>query len=186
VGPHRLNLKTRPPWFFQKERSGGILVDLASHQFDQFLFFTGSTKAEVVAAQVGNVHHPEHPGLEDFGDVMVRGDRGTGYIRVDWFTPDGLATWGDGRLLILGTDGYLELRKYIDVGGRPGGDHLLLVDQKSSRYIDCKKEPLPFGERLVDDVVNRTETAMPQQHCYLAMELALRAEKMARKLALSA
>jgi predicted dehydrogenase len=185
VGPHRLNADTRPAWFFQKDRYGGILVDLASHQFDQFLFFTGSTKADIVASQVGNVHHPEYPGLEDFGDVMLRGDKGTGYIRVDWFTPKGLDTWGDARLTVLGTDGYIEVRKNIDLAGRPGADHLLIVDKESTRYIDCKKEPLPFGERLVDDVLHRTETAMPQQHCFLAMELALKAEKVAKKITLA-
>jgi predicted dehydrogenase len=182
VGPHRLNLKTRPPWFFEKERYGGILCDVGSHQFDQFLFFTGSTKAEIVAAQAGNVAHPEHPGLEDFGDVMVRGNGGTGYIRVDWFTPDGLSTWGDARLTILGTDGYIEVRKNADIAGRPGGEHLLLVDKKEARYFDCKHEPLPYGERVIDDVLNRTETAMPQQHCFYATELALKAQKAARKL----
>jgi predicted dehydrogenase len=183
VGPHRLNLKTRPAWFLRKERNGGILCDLASHQFDQFLFLTGSRKGEVVAAQVGNLHHPEQAGLEDFGEVMVRGDGGTGYIRVDWFTPDGLSTWGDGRLLITGTDGYIEVRKNVDIAGRPGGEHLYIVDKKEARYIDCKNEPLPYGERLVDDVIHRTETAMPQAHCFLAMELALRAQKAARRLA---
>jgi predicted dehydrogenase len=181
LGPHRLSPKTRAPWFFEKERYGGILVDVGSHQFDQFLFFTGSTKAEVVAAQVRNVAHPEHPGLEDFGDVMLHGDRGTGYIRVDWFTPDGLASWGDGRLTILGTDGFIEIRKNVDIGGRPGAEHLFIVDKQGTRYLDCKNEPLPFGERLVDDVLNRTETAMPQQHCFAAMELALRAQKAARR-----
>jgi hypothetical protein len=55
---------------------------------------------------------------------MVLGDRGTGYIRVDWYSPDGLGTWGDGRLFILGTEGYIELRKYIDIAGRKGGNHL--------------------------------------------------------------
>jgi predicted dehydrogenase len=182
VGPHRLNAETRPPWFFKRERYGGILVDLASHQFDQFLYFTGSTKADIVASQVGNVNHPQYPELEDFGDVILRGDKGTGYIRVDWFTPKGLATWGDARLTILGTDGYVEVRKNIDLAGRPGADHLLIVDKEGTRYLDCKKEPLPFGERLVDDVLNRTETAMPQAHCFLAMELALKAEKAARKI----
>jgi predicted dehydrogenase len=182
VGPHRLNIKNRPPWFFERARYGGVLCDLASHQFDQFLFLTGSTRAEVVAAQVGNLHHPEHRGLEDFGEVMVRGDRATGYIRVDWFTPDGLSTWGDGRLLIQGTDGHIEVRKNVDLAGRPGGEHLFLVDKKETRYLDCKNEPLPYGERLVDDVINRTETAMPQAHCFLAMELALRAQKSARRL----
>jgi predicted dehydrogenase len=182
LGPHRMNPKTRPAWFFQRERYGGILCDIASHQFDQFLFFTGSTQAEIVASQIGNVHHPEYPELEDFGDVMLRGNGGTGYIRVDWFTPDGLSTWGDGRLTILGSNGFIELRKYVDIGGRAGGDHLFIVDQKETKYIDCRDVPLPYGTRLVDDVLNRTETAMPQAHVFLAMELALTAEKNARRI----
>jgi predicted dehydrogenase len=181
LGPHRMNAGTRPAWFFDPKRFGGILCDIGSHQFDQFLFFTGSTRAEVVAAQVGNVHHAQYPGFQDFGDVMLRGDGGTGYIRVDWFTPDGLNTWGDGRLTILGTDGYIELRKNVDIAGREGGNHLFLVDKKETRYIDCSGEPLPYGTQLVDDVLNRTETAMPQAHCFLATELALKAQKAAQQ-----
>ena len=182
LGPHRMNPSTRPAWFFERERYGGILCDIASHQFDQFLFFTGSTRAEVVASQVGNVHHEEHPGLEDFGDAIVRGDGGSGYVRVDWFTPDGLGTWGDGRLTILGTEGFIEIRKNVDIAGRPGGDHLFLVDQKETRYVDCRDVPLLYGEQLVDDVLHRTETAMPQEHCFRAMELALQAEQSAARL----
>lgn len=181
LGPHRVNPKSRPAWFWEKDKYGGILTDIASHQFDQFLFFTGSTKADVLASQVGNFNHPDHPGLEDFGDAMVRGDGGSGYIRVDWFTPDGLGTWGDGRLTILGTDGFIEIRKNIDLAGRPGGSHLFLVDQKETRYIDCQQVELPYGRRFVDDIVNRTETAMPQAHTFLAMELALLAEKNATR-----
>ena len=182
LGPHRLNAPTRPAWFFEREKYGGILCDIASHQFDQFLFFTGSTKAEVVASQVGNTHHPQYPGLEDFGDVMLRGDKGAGYIRVDWFTPDGLATWGDGRLTVLGSNGFLEIRKNIDLGGaRQGGSHLFLVDGKETRYVDCASTPLPYGTQLVDDVLNRTESAMPQAHCFRAMELALVAQKQAQR-----
>jgi predicted dehydrogenase len=176
LGPHRARLATRPAWFFVREQYGGVLCDLASHQFDQFLFFTGSTKAEVVASQVGNVNHPQYPGFEDFGDAMVRGDEGAGYVRVDWFTPGGLKTWGDGRLTILGTEGFIEIRKNIDIAGRDGGNHLFLVDQKETRYLDCTDVALPYGTRLVDDVLNRTETAMPQAHCFLATELALRAQ----------
>lgn len=181
LGPHRMNPKTRPAWFFERERYGGILCDIASHQFDQFLFFTGSGEADVIASQVANVRHPEHPGLEDFGDVLLRGNGGRGYIRVDWFTPDGLSTWGDGRLTVLGTDGFIEIRKNVDIGGRAGGNHLFLVDQKETRYVDCTGVPLPYGEQLVSDVLNRTETAMPQPHCFLAMELALRAQKNAQR-----
>jgi predicted dehydrogenase len=182
LGPHRMNPKTRPAWFFERERYGGIICDIGSHQFDQFLFFTGSTRAEVVASQVGNFHHPQYPGLEDFGDAMLRGDGGAGYIRIDWFTPDGLPTWGDGRLTILGTDGYIEIRKNADIGGRTGGEHLFLVDQKGVRYIESHDVPLSYGEHLVNDVINRTETAMPQAHCFLATELALQAQKQAQKI----
>jgi predicted dehydrogenase len=181
LGPHRMSVKTRPPWFFERPRYGGILCDIASHQADQFLFFTGSTKAEVLSSQVGNVHYPQYPGFEDFGDMTVRGDRGAGYIRVDWFTPDGLATWGDGRLTILGTEGFIEIRKNVDIGGRPGGSHLFLVDQKETRYVDCQKVALPYGDALVQDVLNRTETAMPQAHCFLATELVLKAQKEAQR-----
>lgn len=185
LGPHRMTPKSRPEWFFHKNRYGGIITDIGSHQFDQFLFFTGSTAAEVVSSQTGNVHYPQYPDFEDFGDVMLRGNNGTGYIRVDWFTPDGLASWGDGRLTILGTDGFIEVRKNIDIAGPAGGNHLYLVNQKETRYIDCNNEPLPFGEMLVNDIVNRTETAMPQAHCLLATELALKAQKNAHTISLT-
>ncbi len=186
LGPHRMAPATRPAWFFEKPRYGGILCDIASHQADQFLYFTGSTRAEVVSAQVGNVHFPQYPNFEDFGDMMVRGDSGAGYIRVDWFTPDGLSTWGDTRLTVLGTDGFIEVRKNVDIAGRPGESHLFLVDQKETRYIDCSKVPLSYGEQLVNDVLNRTETAMTQAHCYLATELVLKAQQLAQRLAFRA
>jgi predicted dehydrogenase len=181
MGPHRLNVKSRPEWFFDKKSYGGIICDIGSHQCEQFLFFTGSKKADVVCSQAGNVHLSQYPGLEDFGDAMVRGDGGTGYFRIDWFTPDGLKSWGDGRLTILGTDGFMELRKNVDIGGREGGNHLFLVDNKETRYIDCSNEILPYGEQFVQDILNRTETAMTQDHCFLATELALKAQRDAAK-----
>jgi predicted dehydrogenase len=182
LGPHRMNIKSRPEWFFDKKRYGGILCDIGSHQGDQFLYFTGSTKAEVVASQVGNVHYSQYPDFEDFGDVILRGNGGTGYIRNDWFTPDGLSSWGDGRLTILGTDGYIEVRKNVDIAGRPGGNHLFLVDNKQTEYMDCSNVELPYGPQLVSDVLHRTETAMTQEHCFLATEIMLKAQKQAQKL----
>jgi predicted dehydrogenase len=182
TGPHRMNPAQRPPWFFERERYGGILCDIGSHQFDQFLYFTNSTKAEIVASQIGNLNHPQYPGLEDFGDVMLRGDHGTAYIRVDWFTPDGLATWGDGRLFVLGTDGYFEIRKNVDIAGRNLGSFLFQVDQKGTHYIECQDVALPYGEQLINDVLDRTDTAMNQEHCFYAMELALKAEKQAQRI----
>ncbi len=186
LGPHRMDVKSRPEWYFDYARSGGIICDIGSHQADQFLYFTGSTKAEVVASQYGNVAHPQYPKFQDFGDLMVRGDGGAGYIRVDWFTPDGLPTWGDGRLTILGTDGFIEVRKNVDIAGRGLESHLFLVDNKETRYIDTKDQPLHYGPRLVADVVNRTETAMPQAHCFLAMEVVLKAQKQAQRVSFKA
>lgn len=184
LGPHRMNASTRPDWFFDKKRFGGIICDIASHQFDQYLFFTNSTKAQVVASQVGNVNHPQYPKFEDFGDAMLRGNGGAGYIRVDWFTPDGLKTWGDGRLTVLGTDGFIEIRKNIDIGGREGGNHLFVVNNKETTYIDSTNVELPYGRQLVDDVLNRTETAMSQEHCFLATELCLKAQKNAQNVSM--
>jgi predicted dehydrogenase len=181
LAPHKISPATRPPWFFERGKYGGILVDLASHHVDQFLFFTGSTRADVVAAQVDNVGHPQWAGLEDFGDVMFKGDRGRGYIRADWFTPAGLPVFGDGRTTILGTEGYIEIRKSADIAGRAGGNHLFLVDRQGAQYVDCRDVPLPYGEQLVNDVVNRTATADDQTRTFLAMELALRAEAAAAR-----
>jgi predicted dehydrogenase len=182
LGPHRMRPQTRPDWFFDPDKAGGILCDIGSHQSDQFLFYTGSREAEVNFAQIGNFNTSEYPGYQDFGDMSVRSPHATGYIRIDWFTPDGLNTWGDGRMFILGTDGYIELRKYTDIAGREGGNHLFLVNQKETKYYNCTNVYMPYGEQLVNDVVNRTETAMTQDHCFLATELALKAQKMAFKI----
>lgn len=184
IAPHRIgniDAGARPEWFWHKQRYGGILTDIGSHQIEQFLYYTKSTKAQVVAAQAGNVGHPQFPEFEDFGDMVATGNGGTGYIRVDWFTPDGLPIWGDGRLFILGTDGYIELRKYIDIAGRSGGNHLFLVNKKGVRFVDCNAVVLPFGPQFVSDILNRTETAQDQEQALLAAELVLTAQKMAAK-----
>jgi predicted dehydrogenase len=182
IGPHQMRPKSRPDWFFDPEKAGGILCDIGSHQCDQFLFYTNSKQAEVSFSQVGNFGNPQYPKYCDFGDMSVRSQHATGYIRIDWFTPDGLGTWGDGRTFILGTEGYIEMRKYIDIAGRKGGNHLFLVNQKETKYFDCSQVYMPYGEQLVSDVVNRTQTAMSQDHCFLATELALTAQKSAFKL----
>jgi predicted dehydrogenase len=181
LGPHALNNNKRAPYFFDRKQYGGILCDIASHQVEQFLFFTGSDDADIVSASVANRAHPNYPGLQDVGDMHIKGPMATGYVRVDWFTPAGLGTWGDGRLTIVGSEGYIELRKYIDIAGRPGKDHLFLVDGKGTRHIDCSDVELPYGRQLIADVRNRTETAMPQARCYKAMELALTAQQMAER-----
>lgn len=182
MGPHRLNEQLRPDWFFDPERYGGILTDIASHQIDQFLFYTGSDTGRIIASTIGNYDHPDRPGLQDFGQLMIASDSATGYIRVDWFTPDGLPTWGDGRLTILGTQGYIELRKYVDIAGREGADHLFLVNGEGCEHIDCSSEPLSYFVNFIADVKSRTETAMPQAHVFEVSRLAIEAQRMASDL----
>lgn len=182
LGPHRMRPETRPDWFFDPALAGGILCDIGSHQCDQFLYYTDSKQAKVNFAQIANFNHAQYPKLADFGDMSLSSDHATGYIRIDWFTPEGLATWGDGRTFILGTDGYIEMRKYIDITGRSGGNHLFLVNQKETKYFDCSQVHASYGEALVRDVVQRTETAMTQDHCFLATELALIGQKKAVRL----
>lgn len=181
LAPHRVTPASRPEWFWDKARYGGILTDIGSHQAEQFLFYTGSTRADVVASQTGNLHWPAKPGFEDFGDMMLTGNGGTGYVRVDWFTPDGLPAWGDGRLFILGSEGFIELRKYVDVAGRPGRDHLFVSDRKGVEYIDCSKVHLPFGAQFVRDIVERSSLAQDQDQALLAAELVLNAQARATR-----
>lgn len=186
IAPHQIVQKgadpyaggkgSRPDWFWDPVKYGGILCDIGSHQVDQFLFYTGCTEAEVVASQVSNVAHPQKPKFQDFGDMMLRGNKGFGYVRLDWFTPDGLGTWGDGRLFILGTEGYIEVRKYVDVARGKQGNNLFIVDKNSQRYIDCNNVTLPFGAQFVSDIVNRTHTAQNQTQALLAAELVVRAQ----------
>ncbi|MEM1074002.1 MAG: Gfo/Idh/MocA family oxidoreductase [Pseudomonadota bacterium] len=181
LGPHRLNRDTRPSWFFDRSKYGGILTDIASHQIDQFLHFTGSAEADVTHAHVANYANPSDPGLQDFGEISLRGGSGTGSIRVDWYTPDALPTWGDGRLTLLGTEGYIELRKYVDVGGADGTDHLVLANGNRCEKIKASDAGLPYFSNLCDDIRYRTESAMAQAHCFKVMELALKAQALAER-----
>lgn len=185
LGPHRLNAPSRPPWFWHKEKYGGILADLGSHQIEQFLAYSSAAGAEVLHSKVANYAHKEHPEFEDFGDATLVADNGaTFYFRVDWFTPQGLGAWGDGRTIILGTEGYIELRKYLDVARDPEGDHVYLVDQRGEQHLPVHgKVGFPFFGQLILDCLNRTENAMTQEHAFLAMELALRAQAAAVRVA---
>ncbi|GIQ71553.1 gfo/Idh/MocA family oxidoreductase [Xylanibacillus composti] len=183
LGPHRLSADRRPPWFFEREQYGGILCDIGSHQIEQFLYFTGAKDAEILSANIENYNNPKYPGLDDFGDATLRGDNGTmGYFRVDWFTPDGLSTWGDGRTMILGTDGYIELRKYVDIARHKGGSHVYLVNKEGEKHFNVEGQVgYPFFGQLILDCINRTEHAMTQTHAFKAAELCIKAQMIAEK-----
>ncbi len=186
TGPHRLNAPSRPGWFFDHAQYGGILCDIGSHQCEQFLHFTGALDARVNFSAIANYDNPAYPELEDFGELSVTADNGaSGYMRVDWFTPNGLRTWGDGRTIIMGTKGYIELRKYIEVGAPDSqGDQLYLVDEKTEHRISCAGQVgYPFFGELILDCLNRTEKAMTQAHAFKAAELCLQAQARAVRLA---
>jgi predicted dehydrogenase len=180
LAPHRLNQAIRPAWFFDKDAHGGILCDIGSHQIDQFLIFTGSQHPEIVSSTTASFADLPAPGFENFGEIVLSSERARGYVRVDWFTPDGLPTWGDGRVVVLGTEGTIEIRKYVDVEGRKGTDHLFLVNNAGMRHIDCAAEELSYFRRFAADVRDRTETAMQQGHVFTVCRLALEAQDRAR------
>jgi predicted dehydrogenase len=179
MGPHRLNASTRPDWFFRRERYGGILTDIGSHQVEQFLHYAGARDATVLHSKVANYAHPDYPELDDFGDATLVADNGaTNYFRVDWFTPDGLSTWGDGRTFILGTGGYIELRKYVDLGRETGSDQVFLADSSGERHFSVAGTVgFPYFGRLILDCLNGTENAMSQEHTFKAAELSLIAQR---------
>ncbi|MGP4042470.1 Gfo/Idh/MocA family protein [Gracilibacillus sp. D59] len=180
-GPHRLNAPSRPDWFFEKEKYGGILCDIGSHQIEQFLFYAGCEDAEVLHSKIGNYANPDHPELDDYGDATLKGDNGaTQFFRVDWFTPDGLSTWGDGRMFIVGTEGTIEIRKYVDLATDKGGNQLYLVNHEGEKHYDLRgKVGYPFFGELIKDCIHRTENAMTQKHAFKAAELCLKAQEKA-------
>jgi predicted dehydrogenase len=184
LGPHRLNKALRPAWFFDPAAYGGILCDIASHQIDQFLVFTGSDDAAIVTSTVGSFDDPRAPGHQNFGEILMRSESATGYCRVDWFTPDGLPTWGDGRLTVVGTEGTIELRKYLDIEGRPGTDHLFLSDKVGTRYVDCSAEPMTYFADFARDCRERTESVMRQSHVFTVCRLAIAAQAQATRITL--
>ncbi len=184
LGPHRSSPGSRPDWFWSQEKTGGILADIGSHHFEQFLSWSGARSAQVVHAAVANYHHKNFPEFEDWGEAnLIADNHATNYIRIDWLNPDGLATWGDGRAFILGTTGYIELRKYIDIARETEGDQLYLVDGKGEHHLRCHGQVgYPYFGQLILDCLNRTENAMTQDHCFRAAQLCLEAQAMAKRI----
>jgi len=181
TGPHRQGNYERPNWFYERESYGGIITDIGSHQIHQFLVFTNSNKAKITHSIVENTTKKEFPGFQDFGEINLTGNGGHGYIRLDWFTPDALPTWGDGRLFILGDKGFIEIRKYTDLAKSDSGNHLYYANNEEVKHLDCRDVKLPYFRNLINDVLNRTETACSQELTYLTMELAIKAQEIAEK-----
>ena len=184
LAPHNLSAASRPDWFFRKDCYGGILTDIGSHQFEQFLTYAGATDGSVNFARVSNFANPIHPGFEDFGEASLTLNTGaSAYSRVDWFNPKASRVWGDGRTFILGEKGYMELRKLIDLTREGGGEQIFLVNDEVETMIACGgKVGFPFFGQFILDVLNRTEHAMTQAHAFKAAELSMKAQAFADQL----
>jgi predicted dehydrogenase len=182
LAPHRLNRALRPSWFFDRPAYGGIINDIGVHSIDQFLAFADAEDCDIVLSSIGtNGTEPE--GFEDFAELVLATPSTRGYVRLDWFTPDGLPTWGDGRLFGVGTEGTLELRKNLDIEGRAGTDHLFVANRCTTRYVDCSQLPVTYYRNFLHDIANRTETAMPQRQVFTVCRLALQAQAHAARFA---
>ncbi len=183
TAPHRLSKESRPEWFFDKSRYGGILTDIGSHQFEQFLHYGDTTDATINFSRVENFNNSDKPDLDDFGETSLTLSNGVScYCRIDWFTPNAARAWGDGRLFALGTEGYLEVRKYLDVGRPDNSPSVFLVNNHEEREIKFDGEQhFPFFGELILDCLNRTENAMTQEHAFMSAELSLKAQEMGEK-----
>lgn len=183
-GPHLLSAKHRPAWFWDESATGGILVDIGSHQADQFLAVAvgadgPSATAEVQRASVGNVTCLDHPAMQDIGSMTLVANGVVGDHRVDYLTADGLGTWGDVRLVIVGTEGTIEARANIDPAGEAGAEHLIVVDGAGTRRVDVSAHSVDWASQFLADVVDDGERLMSQAHVLAVCDLVLRAQRAA-------
>lgn len=180
-GPHRLNAPTRPAWFFDKDQYGGILVDIGCHQIEQIINYAGAKDATITHSRIANYNNKDHENFDDYGDAMVLCDNGvTGYFKVDWFTPAGLGAWGDGRTIITGTDGFIEIRKYINLATDGNGDHVFYANHTGEYHYNASGIcGFPFFGKMIRDCLDRTQTAMTQESIYKPIELAIIAQNQA-------
>jgi predicted dehydrogenase len=195
AGPHTMWAKRRPAWFWDPDATGGILVDIGSHQVDQLMSITGATAAEVsvVAAMVGNVASPGHPSMQDIGSMTLSchvsqaclsgsgperqaQDAVVGDHRLDYLTARGLGTWGDCRLTIVGTAGTIEARANVDVAGLEGAEHLIVVDGEGTRRVDVSDVVVDWADQALADLADHGERLMTQQHAIDVTDVCLRAQ----------
>jgi predicted dehydrogenase len=180
LAPHRLNRALRPAWFFDAPAYGGIINDIGTHSIDSFLAFADADDAEITHATVA-AFGTEPPGFEDFAEVVLATPSVRGYVRLDWFTPDGLPTWGDGRMFLVGSEGTLELRKNLDIEGRAGGDHMFVANRSATRYVDCSNMAVTYYRDFITDVAERTQRVMLQRQVFTVCRLALQAQAHANR-----
>jgi predicted dehydrogenase len=184
LAPHRLSRDIRPSWFWNPEQNGGILADLGSHQMEQMLSFAHADTGTILSSAVGNYTNHDHPDFQDCGQVSFVSDTGVmGFCKVDWFTPDGMGAWGDGRVFITGTKATLELRKYLDVARSNEGDQIYFTDSRGEHQFCAHGQTgFPFFGQFIRDCLDRTDNAMTQKHVIESMRLAIEAQERANRI----
>jgi len=186
LGPHKLQRPTRPAWMFVPEQYGGILNDIAIHQIEMFAQLGGG-KPALGSSRVGNFGHPDVPTFQDFGDATLSAPNGaTAYVRVDWFTPDTMPTFGDIRNIIIGTEGMIELRKTVDLAvdnHRFTGSQCLLVTRKKEPHrIPCEDVTITLYEDILRDIGERKNRAVPHELSFAACRATVEAQSQATQL----
>ena len=79
-GQHPLQYGTRPMWYFEDGKHGGVINDIAVHGVDLLTFLTGQTLAKVNAARCYNGYAKEEPAFLDCGQFMLTLSGGAGVI----------------------------------------------------------------------------------------------------------
>lgn len=171
--PHRAAFESRPGWFADPARAGTLLVDLATHQVDQFVALTGDD-VRVVHAAAGNVASPGFPAVHDVAELVLVGGGARGFHRVDFLEADGFPAWGDVRLVVTGTEGRLEVRTPV-TDGVAGPAELWITDHESHRRAELPTRPT-WAEELLADLGDGGERLMPREHPFTVARVVLDAE----------
>src|SRR5690625_333855 len=138
TGPHKLNYATRPEWFFDGEKYGGILADLAVHDIDLVLLFTGIRNG-VVSGHQSNLALPQHPGFSDAGAAFFTSNNVASTLEAHWMWPAASPFHGHYRMRLTGTRGTAELdwaQNRLD----------LVTNERASHSVD-----LPAGKRPAEN-----------------------------------
>lgn len=149
--PHKLSKDFREEWFFKKEQSGGIIMDLCIHDFDLIRWLTQKEVTSISGYMSKNILF-EYPDFFDLVQLQVLLDEEIPVqLYADWHTPSASWTWGDGRVFITGTKGCAELR----LQGDPyiSSDPLLIYTshEQQTRIIDLPN----ISTNISEDFVSR-------------------------------
>jgi len=104
-------------------------------------------------------------------------------VRVDWFTPDALPTWGDIRQLLVGTEGTLEIRSTISMGSADAKPALFLTTRSSPpEQVDAEDVDTAWAPQLVADIREGVNRLMPHVETFPALHAVLEMQREAERI----